>query len=172
MHALLWHAGWFAKPDYTPVTLYEEIVRRCETNTCGECGTVCHVPVAPRLHAAARHQHHTQTPRLPGHRHAPPTHPPTPTPVPLFPTSFQPPNPPLLPPAGVDALYMICKLAATPQDARVALNAFAAVRASLVRQGRVAPYDTRLAVAFVHVSEGREDGGERDWERGQRGWER
>ncbi|KAG2426331.1 hypothetical protein HXX76_013088 [Chlamydomonas incerta] len=78
--------GWFAKPDYTPVTLYEEIVRRCETNTC-----------------------------------------------------------------GVDALYMACKLAATPQDARVALNAFAAVRASLVRQGKVAQYDTRLAVAFVHM---------------------
>ncbi|KXZ54573.1 hypothetical protein GPECTOR_4g638 [Gonium pectorale] len=46
---------------------------------------------------------------------------------------------------------MICKLASSPSEARIALNAFAAVRASLVRQGKVAPYDERLAAAFTNM---------------------
>ncbi|GLC33491.1 hypothetical protein PLESTM_000077200 [Pleodorina starrii] len=78
--------GWFAKPEYTAASLYEDIIRKCEANTCGQ-----------------------------------------------------------------DALFMICKLANNPQEARIVLNAFAAVRASLVRQGYYKPYGERLAVAFVHV---------------------
>ncbi|GLI60017.1 hypothetical protein VaNZ11_002081 [Volvox africanus] len=78
--------GWIAKPEYTAAKLYEEIVRKCETNTCGP-----------------------------------------------------------------DALFMICKLATSPQEARIVLNAFAAVRASLVRQGSFRPYSEPLASAFVHM---------------------
>ncbi|GLC48297.1 hypothetical protein PLESTB_000080800 [Pleodorina starrii] len=78
--------GWFAKPEYTAASLYEDIIRKCEANTCGQ-----------------------------------------------------------------DALFMICKLANNPQEARIVLNAFAAVRASLVRQGYYKPYGERLAVAFVHM---------------------
>ncbi|KAG2490734.1 hypothetical protein HYH03_010889 [Edaphochlamys debaryana] len=78
--------AWFAKPEYTPASLYEEIVARCEKNTC-----------------------------------------------------------------GADALYMMCKLATSPEEARTALAAFAAVRASLVRQGRVEPYSPNLAVAFLRM---------------------
>ncbi|EFJ52240.1 hypothetical protein VOLCADRAFT_116268, partial [Volvox carteri f. nagariensis] len=77
--------GWFAKPEYTTATLYEEIIKKCETNSCGQ-----------------------------------------------------------------DALFMICKLANNPQEARIVLNAFAAVRASLVRQGKFKPYGERLAVEFVN----------------------
>ncbi|GIL92361.1 hypothetical protein Vretifemale_19885 [Volvox reticuliferus] len=78
--------GWFAKPEYTAASLYEEIVRKCETNTCGQ-----------------------------------------------------------------DALFMICRLATNTQEARIVLNAFAAVRASLVRQGSFKPYSEPLAAAFVHM---------------------
>lgn len=46
---------------------------------------------------------------------------------------------------------MMCKLATTPEEARIALSAFAAVRASIVRQGRAAPYDDKLAAAFVNM---------------------
>ncbi|GFR49041.1 hypothetical protein Agub_g11065 [Astrephomene gubernaculifera] len=77
---------WFARPDYTPAALYEEIVQRCERNTC-----------------------------------------------------------------DVDALHMICRLATSPQEARVALNAFAAVRASRVRRGRPDPFDEHLAAAFARM---------------------
>lgn len=48
---------------------------------------------------------------------------------------------------------MICKLASQPEEARIVLSAFAAVRASLVRRGSFKPFGERLAVAFVHVSE-------------------
>ncbi len=62
-------------------------------------------------------------------------------------------RPALLTPHAADSsvLFMMCKLATTPETARIALSAFAAVRASIVRQGRAAPYDDKLAAAFVDV---------------------
>ncbi|PNH10446.1 hypothetical protein TSOC_002839 [Tetrabaena socialis] len=54
------------------------------------------------------------------------------------------------PTADVQPLFMMCRLAATPQEARIALSAFAAVRASLIRQGELQPFSEQLAVVFVH----------------------
>lgn len=48
-------------------------------------------------------------------------------------------------------LYQACKLATSPEDARVVLNAFAAVRTAAVRKGQVGRVDAKLAAEFVRM---------------------
>ena len=53
--------------------------------------------------------------------------------------------------SGVGPLFMIMKLAQSREDARIVVDALAAVRSSLIRAGKIEAFDSRLAALFAKV---------------------
>ena len=55
------------------------------------------------------------------------------------------------PPAGLSPLYMIMKLAQSPEDARTVVEAVAAVRTCRIRRGNAGAFDPRICAMFTKV---------------------